>query len=347
MALAVLPLDILDALCLFLAPQDLTALAAASKRVSPFAHRYIYRSVALHSLPQAVRYLRSLRARPDLAPHVRVLSLRLDPHAPVLHAFVSLLAAVLPALANLSSLDLVIPPAASRALFAAEARGALYARLRHFSCNLPLDDPAVCSFLQRLPAARELQLGERAGGAGASKTPTPALPAPVLPASALPRLALFMGPSDAAAALVPGRPLESVHLYSGELTDAVVAALARSAAPITVFGAFTHALAPATLQGLAAGLPHLHHLRIMTMYHHAAHQPDEMFYGQVVQILSTLPELATAELAGIRWAPRKDAKASRAGARVKSKPSAAAAAAAAAARNELLDASDSIGIGLY
>ncbi|KAH8109037.1 hypothetical protein DFH11DRAFT_1731450 [Phellopilus nigrolimitatus] len=64
-------------------------------------------------------------------------------------------------------------------------------------------------------------------------------PAPMLPPSALPWLALG-----------PRRPLES----------AVVAALAHAAAPITVFGAFTRVLAPATLQGLAAGLPHLHHL---------------------------------------------------------------------------------------
>jgi hypothetical protein len=30
-----------------------------------------------------------------------------------------------------------------------------------------------------------------------------------------------------------------------------------------------------------------------------------MFYAQVVQMLATLPELVTAELAGIRWAPWK------------------------------------------
>ncbi|KAH8115478.1 hypothetical protein DFH11DRAFT_1726302 [Phellopilus nigrolimitatus] len=61
------------------------------------------------------------------------------PYAPVLHAFVALLATVLTALSNPTSLDFVIP---------------LPTSFHHFSCNLPLDDPAICSFLQRLPAMR-------------------------------------------------------------------------------------------------------------------------------------------------------------------------------------------------
>ncbi|KAH8103168.1 hypothetical protein DFH11DRAFT_1552083, partial [Phellopilus nigrolimitatus] len=132
---------------------------------------------------------------------------------------------------------------------------------------------------------------------GALRAPAPA---PLLPPSALLWLALFMGPSDAATALMPGCTLSSVHLYSGELTEAVVAALAHAAMPIT-FGGFTRALA--AHGGPAAPPPSAHH-----------DHPDEVSapfpLPQVVQILSTLPDLATAEF---RYAPRKDAKACKGG----------------------------------
>ncbi|THH11540.1 hypothetical protein EW145_g593 [Phellinidium pouzarii] len=335
MALDNLPLDILDALCQFVHNNDLLALSRSSSAFCPPAQRYIYRRLALFNFTDAVRCLRTLRKRRHLARHVRVLTLRLDPNALVLRSFVDLLAAVLSEMPNLTSLDIVIPPSASRAFFAAEMRGTVYKRLSHFSCNLPLDD-VMSSFLQRLPAATELQLGERA----ASLSSSPSLP--ILPSSALPNLALFMGPSDAAAVLVPGRPLESVHLYSGELSEDVLVALARSSSAITVFGAFTHSLSPSVLHCLAENLPHLHHLRIMTMYH-ASNQPDDLFYGQVVQILSTLPALVSAELAGFRWVSWKDTTGSRSEGRPKSKP----ARTHAAARTEPLDASRSINIGLY
>ncbi|KAI5120916.1 hypothetical protein M0805_002896 [Coniferiporia weirii] len=338
MALNNLPLDILDSLCQFVHKRDLLALARSSAVFYPSAQRYLYRHLALFNYTDAVRCLETLRRRRDLARHVRVLSLRLDPNAPVLRSFVELLATVLPDVHNLVSLDIVIPPSASTAFVAPEARGTVYPRLTHFSCNLPLDG-AVCSFLQCLPAARELQLGECTGIVSASSTSSSL---PVLPASALPNLALFMGPSDAAAVLVPGRPLESVHLYSGELSEDVLVALARSSSAITIFGAFTHSLSPSVLHCLAASLPHLHHLRIMTMYH-ASNQPDDLFYGQVVQILSTLPALVSAELAGFRWVSWKDAAGARSGGRAKSKP----ARVHAAPRTEPLDTPDRIGNDAY
>lgn len=271
MAIKDLPLDVIDALCQFVEHSDLAAVAASSSIFYPFAQRILYRRVALFNSTDTVRCLKTLQRRPDLARHVRVLSLRVDPTTPVLRPFVDLLAAAIARMVNLVSLDVVLPQSASRAFLGAEAHGSLYTRLTHFSCNLPLD-AAVCSFLQRVPAAKELQLGECTAIESASaKTPL----VPMLPASALPKLSFFMGPSDAAAILIPGRPLESVHLYSGELSEDVLDALSRASSPITVFGALTHSLSPSILHCLAESLPHLHHLRIMTMYH-ASFQPDEV-----------------------------------------------------------------------
>ena len=68
----------------------------------------------------------------------------------------------------------------------------------------------------------------------------------------------------------------------------------------------------------------------------------QTFYGQVVQILSTLPELVSAELAGFRWFSWKDAAAE--GGHVKPSP---ARAHAAAATPDESPGEDAIDTGLY
>lgn len=266
-----LPLDILDSLCQFIPTPDLLTLSLSNSVFYPFAQRYIYREVSLCGQANAVRCLKTMQAKKELGRFVRRLTLRLEPNALVLRSFAVMLAEVLSGMFNLNSLDIVLPPSASFVLAPTDAQGTIYPRLEFFSCNFPLD-ASVCSFLARTPSLRELQLGQGPSGVLAStQSPLPA----TLPASALPRLALFMGPSEAASVLVPGRPLESVHLFSGDLTEDVLFALARSAAPITIFGAFTHSLSPSVLLCLAANLPHLHCLRIMTMYH-SSYQPDDV-----------------------------------------------------------------------
>lgn len=271
MALPDLPLDVLDLVCNFIRQHELVAVAASAPVLYPFAQRHLYRRIALANPKDAVRCLKTLQSNPELARHVRSFSLRVDPCEPLLRPFVELLASGLAAMVNLVTLDVVLPHNTSPAFFAPEIYGSLYTRLSHFSCNLPLDD-AICSFLQRVPAVKELQLGEYEPTLSESAQSSPV---PTLPASALPNLAFFMGPSDAAAVLVPGRPLESVHLYPGDLSDEVLDALSRASSPITVLGALTHSLSPSTLQCLAESLPHLHFLRIMTMYH-ASNPPDEV-----------------------------------------------------------------------
>ena len=267
-----LPLDILDSLCQFVPPTDLLSLSLSNSALYPFAQRYLYREITLYGQANTARCLRSMQKKRELGRYVKQFSLRLEPDALIMRSFVDMLAVVLSDMRNLISLDLVLPPSASYALSPlANATATIYSRLESFSCSLPFD-AAVCAFLERTPSLKELQLGQGPGGVLASSQP----PLPCsLPASALPRLALFMGPSEAASVLVPGRPLETVHLYSGDLSEDVLFALARSAAPISIFGAFTHSLSPSILLSLASNLPHLHHLRIMTMYH-SSYQPDDV-----------------------------------------------------------------------
>jgi hypothetical protein len=289
MQLDALPYDVLHTLCQYVDDNDLRALALSSALLLPFAQQRIYNQISIESPPQAIRCLSTLKRRPYLARHVRRFSLRLDPQLSLLKPFADALAHALSNMYNLTDLDVVVPQSASCAFFPPPVSSTatrsqvptIYTRLVRFSTNLPFDS-ALSSFLGRTPSVSELQIGEYDVPSVSPSVPadhaSPAPPRglPTLAKDALPNLSLFMGPSDVAAALVPRRPLQSVHLYSGELSEPVLNALALSASPISVFGAFTHSLSPAVLRCLAQSLPHLHHLRIMTMYHAASSQPDEV-----------------------------------------------------------------------
>ncbi|TDL29321.1 hypothetical protein BD410DRAFT_892640 [Rickenella mellea] len=286
-----LPLDVFDAVCAFLDVSELLSLARATSRLSPFANRYLYRHLSINSPARAIRCLTTLAERPGLALCVRSFSLRLDPTQPILRPFRLVLATAIRHMANIITLDLLLDPLTSCSLKDAVDDETVYDRLTSFVSNYSLD-ANVARFLRYTPSICDLQLG----GYGTSPAINP------LPISFLPYLSLFIGSCEAVAVLAPGRPLESVHLHSGSLTDDVFVALSRSTGPVKVFGAFTTSLSPNLLSSLASNLPHIQHLRIMTMFHSSNHYRDEIFYSQAAQILGALPELMTAELAGIHLA---------------------------------------------
>ncbi len=289
MAPSSLPLDVLDVLCAFVPTVDLLAVAASCSLLHPLALRRIYRVIELSTPKQAVHCLRTLAKHPHLARYVRVFSLRLDCQRAVDERYASfkpLLRDALSRMDGLVELDLVIAPSDGGVIFKdLDPIEPSYPRLSRFSTNLSLD-AAMCLFLERTPALKELQLGEEIPSL-LHKSPL------LLSPSALPNLSLFMGSMASVVTVAPGRPLESVHLYSPtpsassspseeeELSPEVLSALAQSTGPITVFGALTRSLSLETIRGLAESLPHLHHLRIMTMYHaQTAHHPDEV--GSVI-----------------------------------------------------------------
>lgn len=315
MALSSLPLDVADSICHFLDTPDLLSLSLTNTLFCPFAQRLIFRHVAIHSPAQAVRCLTTLSKERDLALFVRSFSLRLDSSQPVFRPFIHMLAVALSHMSNVTSLDLVLHHSMSTVLAGVDTGDVAYPRLVRFACNFSLD-ANVSAFLQRAPQLSELQLSD--GGA-------PSAMCPIHP-TAIPHLTVFIGSCEAAYALVPGRPLESVHIHSGDLSDEILSALSQSTASISIFGALTRSLSPSLLISLASNLPHLRHLRIMTMYHSSHRHHDQVsdatelslnnswlsiflgrqiFYAQVAQILGTLPELLTAELAGIHWASWK------------------------------------------
>lgn len=237
-----LPLELVLAIARHLPAHDLPALALTCAAWAPVVQRVLYRHLA--APPPALLAL--LARRPHIARHVRSLYVALDSAR-----LYRLLADALANMSDLRSLHLRLDPDASWVL----PRAAPYPALAHFSSSFPLDDNVV-RFLQRTPALRQLELN--------SIPLLPAAPLPSLPDSSLPRLEQFIGSARAAALIVPGRPVSSIHLNASALPDDDIPLLARSTAPVLVLAAVTNSPPLSFLQLLLRHFPHLAYLRVMS-----------------------------------------------------------------------------------
>jgi len=110
-----------------------------------------------------------------------------------------------------------------------------------------------------------------------------------------------MGSCQAVKVIVPGRPLESIHIHDGDLSEDEVACLAQSTGHIAVLGAITSALLVPFLKSLARYLPHLAYLRLMAPFHVSLKPSDDTFYEQVATTLTSMPQLLDFELSGMHW----------------------------------------------
>ncbi|KAG6378483.1 hypothetical protein JVT61DRAFT_12743 [Boletus reticuloceps] len=116
----------------------------------------------------------------------------------------------------------------------------------------------------------------------------------------------FIGSSRAAALIVPGRPVNSIHLNDSTLTDDVIPLLARSTGPVLVLGAVTNASPVPLLQLLHRHLPRLAYLRVMSTQN-LFQPPSPEFYEQVANVLTSFPELNAFELSGMHWGSQRKA----------------------------------------
>ncbi|KAI0049588.1 hypothetical protein FA95DRAFT_1571127 [Auriscalpium vulgare] len=288
-----MPIELLDAVCAHLPNHDLVALARTSSHLHPIAQRRLYRhldvSAAAHNLDVVVTLARS----PAIARHVRTFSVAISAQQPVFRAFYRALADALSAMSELTALGLHVHSGASWVLAAARgARATAYPRLASFTCSFPFDSH-VARFLEGASALERLELDT-------APTANPNV-LPRISAATIPRLIHFVGSCQAAKVIVPGRPLESVHLHDGDLTEDEVAFLAQSTGQIAVLGAITSELLVPLLQALARHLPYLAYLRVMAPFHMSTKIPDSSFYEQVASTLTLMPELMDFELSGMHW----------------------------------------------
>jgi hypothetical protein len=297
MSLTMLPQELLDAVCENLAGADLSRLSYTASFLHVPAQRQLYRHVSISSSRRNLAVLFTLARKPEIAHHVRSFSIDLDSQFTFLRAFYHQLANALANMPALTSLHLFIDPNASWVL-----QELSYPRLLHFASPFPLDSH-VSGFLSRTPALLELEVDslpfrhERPASAS------------ILTPPSLPLLQQFVGSSHAAESIVPSRPVHSVQLTAGDLTEHVVARLSGSTAEIVTLSATTSSSPAALLQILSKRMQYLVHLRLMTMYSFSE-APDVNFYSDIAGALNVFSNLQTFELSGMHWGSqeRKDAE---------------------------------------
>ncbi|KAK7061533.1 F-box domain-containing protein [Favolaschia claudopus] len=280
-----LPLELLDHIFSYLPPADLCVVARAGPFVYPVAVRVLYRTLTVSHSPfhAPPSILPTLARRTDLARHVRCLSVALDQSAAEFHSFLATTLSKMPALV---SLDIFVD-AGSWVL----PENLFFPQLQHFACSFALDT-RLAAFLSNAPRLDSVQIDSAAPE-----------PFQLTPTSLL-RVERVTGCASAAVAIVPGRPVESVHINSGDLTEAMVPSLAQSTSLITVLSITTSSAPLQLLEALGEHLPHLMYLRVTSTANLPA-PPTSIFYGQVADALSSFPQLQSFELSGMYWLPSK------------------------------------------
>lgn len=250
--LSSLPIELLDGVCQCLSPSDLISLSLTSSWALPVAQRLLYREVSVSHTHHNLGIVVTLAKKADIARCVRVFSIHVDPSSTVLFSsFYRELATALSSMTELTSLEVFVDPQASWVL--PVTRTSTFPRLLRFSCSFPLDYH-VGKFLEKSESLAEVQVDSLV---------TPQMPHDaLLSAASMPSLAQFSGSSEAAKYIVPGRPVQSIHIDSGDLTEDVVDSLAESASRITVLGAMSSLLPIPLLRLLSQRMPHLVYLRI-------------------------------------------------------------------------------------
>ncbi|KAF7776375.1 hypothetical protein Agabi119p4_4768 [Agaricus bisporus var. burnettii] len=288
-----LPLELLDNVFATLAPADLLVLARTSPAFFPIAQRHLYRSISLGPSTKNPLVVVLLARNPHLARCVRSFHVRMEPRSPIFSSFYTALAKALVNMTGLESLELSLTTCSSSVLRAAISDPTVsYPRLRHFSSSIPFDSTVV-DFLSKAPILDSLSLDH---------IPDPKSPplTPLVPPSILPALSQFTGPLHAALAIVPSRPLASVQLHDGDLTEEIVETLAASSQNLLNFSASTSSPPLPILRSISRSMSNLVYLRLMNTQNFLD-VPDRTFFLQVAEVLYDILELSAFELCGMYW----------------------------------------------
>ncbi|TFK76129.1 hypothetical protein BDN72DRAFT_885585 [Pluteus cervinus] len=285
-----LPLELLDVVCDHVPFADLVAFGRCNSSLYQITQRRIYRHLSVSVMSRNLSVIVTLAKSRATAQHVRTLTARLDSFTAPFNTLYCYLAKALSFMTELTSLDLFVDIDASWILQGIGNYG--LPRLRHFSCSFPFDHH-VAQFLNSTNALEELSLE-----AIIPETNPPAPPS--LHPLSLPRLSQFNGSSQTAQAIVPGRPVTTIALTTGDLTDSVVETLARSTAHVDYLTATTSSLAVPLLGSLSRHMRKLVFLSLSPTYSFSA-PPDVTFYEEVAGALGSLPDLKVFELGGMRW----------------------------------------------
>jgi hypothetical protein len=238
--------ELLDHLFSFVAPAHLTAMARTSSAYRGAAQRILYMHLSLSSTKN-ISCVFTLAVNPHVASYVRSFAISFDPVAD--HLYQQTLSQALANMSELTTLNIFIDRSASWVL----SNDTTYPHLQRFACSFDLDCHVV-AFINKSSSITELKIGS-----------VPLSESPItLSSVSLPFLAHFAGSALAAELIVPGRPVHSVDLDSGCLTDDIARNLAHSAAPIQALSANTSSHSLSLISTLTRCMKKLQHLRITT-----------------------------------------------------------------------------------
>ena len=263
-----LPIELFDIISSHLCPSDLASLCRTHSLFYPIVQRILYRDLVLSSAHHNLSVVVTLSNKPSIARVVRTLSITVHSSAHVLRPFYSALRDALSTMSELTSLHLSLDTNVDPSwVLTPRTHHVTYPRLLRFTSSFSFD-AHVTGFLERTPALERLEL-DTAPVSGTA-------PLPLLSHAAIPRLVHFMGSYQAIKAIVPGRPLEIIHIHDGDLSEDEVACLAQSTGHIAVLGAITSALLVPFLKSVARHLPYLAYLRLMAPFHVSLKPSDDV-----------------------------------------------------------------------
>ncbi|KAI6151863.1 hypothetical protein BKA82DRAFT_124520 [Pisolithus tinctorius] len=292
MSLQGLPIELVHIIAQDLDIHTLAALAQTCSSFCLVAQSLLYRRISVSAWSRNLSVVPLLAKRPDIARHVRSFYIAVDSPPTVFSVYYGLLAKAIQNMSELTSLNLLVDSGVSWVLKEACTHTS-YPYLTHFTCSFPFDENVI-QFLGKTPSLLELE---------ADSIPSTFALNPLgasLPPTTIPLLEHFIGSPRTARALVPGRPIKSLHLNGSALTEDDIVLLARATSPIVVLGAAINSSPVPFLEHLHRYLPHLAYLRIMTMQ--TMHEPPAPeFYEQVADVLASFPELSAFELSGMHW----------------------------------------------
>ena len=313
MSFQILPVELIDHVAHYLHPTDLVALSMINSYLYFVAQRWLYRQITLNYSSNNLLVVFTLAQKPHLARYVRTFSIRLGSYS-VLSSFYRLLRTALSNMSQLTSLDIFLDHAASWVMHTRD--DSTYHCLERFASSFHIDHHLI-HFLQKTNALLELEVDSL----------PPATVIPSLGPNALPRLSQFTGSPRAAQYVVPGHPVESIHLNSGDLTEDVMESLVKSTAHVLLLAAATTSHSVSLIGTLTQCMDHLVHLRIVTTlnfleppdavstysYHtssfflYFSHHPTlQSYFVNISNALRSLPDLRTCEIWGIHWVSSKN-----------------------------------------
>ncbi|PFH52688.1 hypothetical protein AMATHDRAFT_56754 [Amanita thiersii Skay4041] len=288
MPLQSLPYELLSQITALLPTLDLLALTTTTHLLSYHAYRLLYSELYLSPQHKNLNVVITLAKKPSVAVHVRSFAIHIQSNPTLFKPFYKALRTALSNMSHLSSLRLFLDPSFTSALPVAD--NSIFSNLLNVATSLAYDrNVALC--LARANSLLELDL----------ESPTQSHSTnPELPVGSLPHLRKFTGPVQVAEMMVPGRPVESIRLHSGDILESVAINLAKSTTPVILFEANINSLSIPFLLSLSQSMPYLRYVRFTTTSCNIE-PPSFEFCDDVAKTLSFFPYLEAFELWGIHW----------------------------------------------